>query len=342
MFEKCWWKNKILKMNKGNVRVSYVQEASSLKVMDTNNYYPFGLSWLNPTTGQSVYDPLAIPYNYKFLNRELQEFGGYDLQNRFYFQDAVVFGQHDPLSEKTLQPYAYGYGNPVRYTDANGLSGKDWYKNNLTQNIEWHDGSKEIEGYTNITKEAAGRPMAVIEKDGGGNVTATNWLNNDGSITSNGETIMNGYSTTTVLGRTITSRNPWESIVNAEGGNGVPFNLTWRNAANGMETTGTAIEVAGIAGLIPSEGTSSVLLPIGSALTTGGVVLNAGLDYSEGNKAEAYTRVAIHIATMGLGKLIKSASKSAELNKSSQKILEAHSFIYGEIADKTRGKVYKK
>lgn len=43
-------------------------------------------------------------------------------------------------------------------------------------------------------------------------------LNNDGSITRNGEVIANGYSVTTVADRTITSRQPWEAIVNADGG----------------------------------------------------------------------------------------------------------------------------
>lgn len=47
--------------------------------------------------------------------------------------DAVIFGQHDPLSEKTMQPYAYGYNNPIRYGDPTGLSGNDF--------VERKDGS---------------------------------------------------------------------------------------------------------------------------------------------------------------------------------------------------------
>lgn len=51
-----------------------------------------------------------------------------------------------------------------------------------------------------MTKKAGGRSIAAIQKNGGGAVTGTNWLNNDGSITKNGETITNGYSTTTSVG----------------------------------------------------------------------------------------------------------------------------------------------
>ena len=47
-------------------------------------------------------------------------------------------------------------------------------------------------------------------------------------------------------------------------------------------------------------------------------------------------------ATAGLGTAIKSGSHSAKLEKSSEKILEAHNIIYGEIADKTREEKFKK
>lgn len=130
--------------------------------------------------------------------------------------------------------------------------------------------------------------------------------------------------------------------MNAEQGNGVPFNITIRGTAEFMENTGTAIEVAGIVGLIPSEGTSSILLPIGSALNAGGTILNAGLDFSEGKNAEGITRLVIMGATAGLGTAIKSVSHSAKLEKSGEKILEAHNIIYGEIADKIREEKFKK
>ncbi|MGL6126601.1 RHS repeat domain-containing protein, partial [Chryseobacterium artocarpi] len=89
------------------------------EIVEVNNYYPFGLLHNYTATTQNA-------YQYKFLGEELQETGFYDLNARFYMPDAVIFGQHDPLSEKTLQPYAYGYNNPIRYGDPTGLSGNDF------------------------------------------------------------------------------------------------------------------------------------------------------------------------------------------------------------------------
>lgn len=51
--------NKRGKDHLGNVRVSYVKDGSSLKVMDTNDYYPFGMSFIK-SDEIAVYDPSNI------------------------------------------------------------------------------------------------------------------------------------------------------------------------------------------------------------------------------------------------------------------------------------------
>ncbi|MBP2619731.1 RHS repeat-associated core domain-containing protein, partial [Chryseobacterium jejuense] len=61
---------------------------------------------------------------YKFLGQELQENGFYDLGARFYVPELGIFGQHDPLSGKTLDPYGYAYQNPIFFTDPTGLEGE--------------------------------------------------------------------------------------------------------------------------------------------------------------------------------------------------------------------------
>ena len=61
--------------------------------------------------------------NYKFLGQELQETGFYDMNARFYMADLGRFGMHDPLSASTLDPYGYGYNNPILFADPSGLEG---------------------------------------------------------------------------------------------------------------------------------------------------------------------------------------------------------------------------
>jgi len=181
-----------------------VKDGSPLEVMDTNDYYPFGMSFIK-SNEIAVYDPLSVPYNYKYNGKELQETGMYDYGARFYMPDIGRWGVVDPLAEvnRTWSPYRYAYNNPIIFIDPDGRL-EDWYQDDVNGNIAWHDGSAERAGQTNITQKADGKQIQVKELNGQGNTVAVNNLNNDGSITRNGQTITNGYSTETVLGRTIT------------------------------------------------------------------------------------------------------------------------------------------
>ncbi len=108
----------------GNVRVSYVKNSKDvLQVMDTNEYYPFGMSFIKGNAfGGSVYDPMAIPYNYKYNGKELQETGMYDYGARFYMPDIGRWGVVDPLTEQMTRhsPYNYAFNNPIRFVDPDG------------------------------------------------------------------------------------------------------------------------------------------------------------------------------------------------------------------------------
>lgn len=117
----------------GNVRVSFVKNSAGvLEIMDSNDYYPFGLNHLKGAslTGSSTFDLMAIPYNYKYNGKELQETGMYDYGARMYMPDIGRWGGVDPLAETSRRwsPYTYAYNNPIRFIDPDGMQNEDWIK----------------------------------------------------------------------------------------------------------------------------------------------------------------------------------------------------------------------
>ncbi|ASW75958.1 sugar-binding protein [Chryseobacterium piperi] len=205
----------------GNVRVSYVRDSNTqtLKILDQNDYYPYGMNHLKYENSFSA----GINYkNYQYNGKELQEMKMYDYGARFYMQDIGRWGVVDPLAEQMRRhsPYNYAFNNPIRFIDPDGRKVKDWYQNNLTQNIEWHNGSAELDGYTNLTAINNTRVLGV---ENGQTVQEFN-LNPDGSFTADGQLFNNGDSAPTLIGTTITSKPgfdlaKWLSHLGNQGGN---------------------------------------------------------------------------------------------------------------------------
>ncbi len=109
----------------GNVRVSYAKGSNGPEVLDTNDYYPFGMNFLN----SDLVSYLAQPWSkYKYNGKELQETGMYDYGARMYMSDIGRWGVVDPLAEQFpgWSPYNYTMNNPINLTDPTGMAPEDW------------------------------------------------------------------------------------------------------------------------------------------------------------------------------------------------------------------------
>jgi len=107
----------------GNVRVSYQKESDgSLKVLEENNYYPFGLKH----EGYNNSNLANTNYKYKYNGKELQDelnLNLYDYGARNYDPSIGRWMNVDPLAEqmKRYSPYNYAFNNPVFFIDPDGM-----------------------------------------------------------------------------------------------------------------------------------------------------------------------------------------------------------------------------
>lgn len=124
----------------GNVRMSYSKDpaSSTTKILEENNYYPFGLKHNNYNWDKEFYDAVttgiliikkatSLPYKYKLNGKEYQEDLGlnvYAFGWRDYDPAIGRFTKIDRFAEKyyKLTPYSYAGNNPVLINDIQGDS----------------------------------------------------------------------------------------------------------------------------------------------------------------------------------------------------------------------------
>lgn len=122
----------------GNVRLSYGLDSTNvLKILEENNYYPFGLSHKNYNTDQRTYNKNGLGnvticstcptgYKYKYNGKEWQDELGlnmYDYGARNYDPAIGRWMNIDPLAEtsRRFSPYVYALNNPVYFIDPDGM-----------------------------------------------------------------------------------------------------------------------------------------------------------------------------------------------------------------------------
>ncbi|MGL5234450.1 MAG: RHS repeat-associated core domain-containing protein, partial [Empedobacter falsenii] len=111
----------------GNVRLSYQKNTDgTLKVLEENNYYPFGLKH----SGYNNTNLANTNYKYKYNGKELQEefnINLYDYGARNYDPAIGRWFNIDPMADEfeNFSPYNYVLNNPIRMTDPNGMAPDD-------------------------------------------------------------------------------------------------------------------------------------------------------------------------------------------------------------------------
>jgi len=106
---------------RSSVRLSYKNDGNQPIVTDSNDFYPFGMSFVR-NSEEDAHFGTGSYFNYKYNGKELQETGMYDYGARFYMTDIGRWGVVDPLAETSRRwsPYAYAYNNPIRFIDPDG------------------------------------------------------------------------------------------------------------------------------------------------------------------------------------------------------------------------------
>lgn len=170
----------------GNVRVSYEKDITgSLKIIDENNYYPFGLKHqgYNPITPES-------DYKFKFQNQEFQDELGlnwYSFKWRNYMPDIGRFFNPDPLSEKYPHQSHYVFSEN-RVIDGFELEGLEVVLINPTKSASNEqqkaadqriaNGAKNIShSNTLVTVTAHGRPERISNDVNGTKINSGAGLN---------------------------------------------------------------------------------------------------------------------------------------------------------------------
>ena len=177
----------------GNIRLSYTTDPlaggmNNIKILEENNYYPFGLKHGRYNTPARDIRPLGEgrdvvmvnnnPYQYKYNGKEWQDELGLNVTAMDFRQYDNALGRFlnpDALSELYYShtPYNFVGSNPKILSDPTGLL---WYQNQETDRIEYFYGTAERDGWTLL-----GTAVSYFDDKSGNWVNGNTEYDNDGN-----------------------------------------------------------------------------------------------------------------------------------------------------------------
>jgi RHS repeat-associated protein len=202
----------------GNIRVSYGIDpsTSTLKIIEENHYYPFGLKHTNYNSDKKKFvkfsnDDLIVlrsptsslpatdytDYKYKYNGKEYQDELGlnmYDYGARNYDPALGRWMNIDPLAETSRRwsPYTSVYNNPLRFVDPDGMQGEDWIRKGnkvfYDASITTQEDAVAVYGEDAKILSEGARTYSVTNNIENGDYSYT--YHNDGTVTDkNGENV---------------------------------------------------------------------------------------------------------------------------------------------------------
>jgi RHS repeat-associated protein len=285
----------------GNIRLSYSQDPSNstLKIIEENHYYPFGLKHTGYNSDKMMYvkegsvlkikpkPPLfKTSYNYRYNSKEWQDELGlnmYDYGARNYDPALGRWMNIDPLAEKfpNMSPYNFCMNNPIYFIDPDG---REVQKPPLKGTKEFNSFVKDI-----VNKNSG--PVNWSDRDGtwSYNAKSQKWVGigeskgNDINFTPN--LIDKISSKVESINKSMQAEDPHKY----EGASGL------REVATGMQDWGDGAALTGY-GLTVSVVGAEIGVPlaaVGNVVSTIGSAIEIGLDFDENNTGKAWLNLAI-------------------------------------------------